>query len=353
MTVQVEQQVGIPVPVDYFQNPTLSNLLRHLRQPSEQDGDPTDFSSRLVPVKANNRSVNRNFLHRVTNRVLLGGPVWGRHILPYALGTWLQRRWVRLYLLQGPSFAQERQAFRQCLTDAALTDPRDNLLTLNLIANTWVSWRIRALQLPTNFAAWVNLNGTDLLTAAIRKGNGLIIVFTHQKFVIKLTRYFLQQHGLTEVPVISALNSGFHSPSREIRRTQSAHHGLKLLRGGGAILIAGDGRGVSKPVPIPFHGRQLPVLSGFVELARLSQAAVVAAFLTMAADGSMRIEFVSLPSPVSTAETDEVLVHYIELVKERWPKLLPTMNWGRLAYLASLPVNNQGDNCAGDDLTPF
>jgi lauroyl/myristoyl acyltransferase len=123
----------------------------------------------------------------------------------------------------------------------------------------------------------------------------------------------------------------------QARRTLNARAGLELLRRNGVLFIAAEGGAAENQLTLPFYGRMLPLPYGPAELAMHSRSPVVALFSGMSIDGRITLELVPLVAPNYELESDEMVRSYAAMLTERWPKLLPTMHWGRLNYILSLP----------------
>jgi hypothetical protein len=185
--------------------------------------------------------------------VLHHGPAYRGHALPYAFGTHLQRVWLSQRVVQERVFAEHSRLFWRCLGDAGLEDPKREHLTRNLMVNTWTHWRRRSLVSPPNFSRWVATSGTDHLKTASRQQNGLILVFVHQVISVTLARIPLRDCGICEELVVTGGWPDFATKTALIRRTMSAQAGIEVLRRGGAVLIAGDGRSSTNPMSVPFY----------------------------------------------------------------------------------------------------
>ncbi len=340
MTLTVEQKLKGSIPTPYYRLPTIRHMTQIMN--GESPVIPAFDGANLIgprqPLDRERYHPNGSFPSRLANAFWGRGPFYRGLGLPYPIGVYLQHSLLCQSMIQTKFFHQQSMLFQQCLVDAGLSRPHNDQLTLHLMANNWKAWRTQALSSPSAFAHWVTWQGADQLETMVKKGNGLIIVFTHQIFAVKFTQRLLLNHNIKDVPVISGKGDNPYGLSREAQRTQSARSAFELLQHGGAVLVAGDGLGATNAIPVAFYGRQLLIPRGFAELALLSQASVCATFLSMSTNGRITVEFVPLPTPTSPKEADDVLFRYIDLLVERWPKLLPTMVWGRVKYLTSLPT---------------
>ena len=343
MTLMAEERLGRSVPPEYFQNPTLADLTSLLNgAPAGEAAAETPSGATGTAVQSKKAPAEGNRLRtRIYAAAILRGPVYRKAMLPYALGVRLQRAWLRQPLVQNRIFREQCDLFRACQREAGLLDPHGDRLTRHLMATTWHIWRTQALQTPRNFSRWVTLKGAELVQAAVNRGNGLIIVFTHQKLSTPLTRRLIHTSGCNETCTVTGRPKQGVEASKEANRASNTYQALAMLRRGGGVFVAGEGRGSANPAIQPFYGRQLPLPRGFAELALHSQSSIVAVFSDISIEGGVTLEFVALPTPASTAEVESLLHQYAEMLVERWPRLLPTTLWDRLKYIQRLPVTTQ------------
>ena len=335
--LRIEERFGVTVPTVFFHNPTVAHLARLISP--EANIRPVKIDFRTQPSSKPILKSNP-WQFRLRNLLVQTGPIIrGRSLLPYGIGVRLQRTWIQQCIIHNMVFREQSLIFRRCLTDAGMVDVQDRYLMINLMANTWVSWRAQVLlQSPSACTRWIALKGAEQLQDSVNRGNGLIIVFVHQKFSTAVTKRLLLNHGIAETYAVTGAKIGSEISSQEVRRAQSAHHAIDLLRRGGGVFIAGEGRESTKPVQIPFYGRQLPIPRGFAELALHSKATIAAVFSDMSIDGRITLEFTLLPTPTTQIEAEDLVRHYGMMLVERWPKLLPTTVWGRQQYIQSLPA---------------
>lgn len=335
MLLQVEKYAKTSVPYDFFRNPTLTNLAEQLSRPS-------DTPPHAIPQPNINRPRNGYLWPRITNRLLVEGPIWkGQPVLPYTLGTRLQCILMRHFLAGSRVLKAEVKLFTTFRETAGISDPKNELLLLSLMSNIWRTWRTQSLQSPANFNRYVKLTGIEHLQKALEKKNGLLIVFAHQTTPsVKLAHYWLETQGFSgSYTLVGTL--GQNGPEMRpviIERTRKAHD---CLQRDGIVFIAGDGRTGEGGINIPFYGRLLPLRYGFSRLALENQTPITALFSYMTMSGQITLEFFPLSTPTNNAEADELLHNYARLLTACWPKLLPTMSWGRLMSLATLPKTEE------------
>lgn len=316
MLLIIEERFGVTVPTEFFHDPTVAHLARLISP--ETNIRPVQIDVRTQPSsKLIFKSNPCQF--RLRNLLVKTGPIIrGRSLMSYGLGVRVQRAWLQQRVIQNRVFGEQSLIFRRCLTDAGMVDVQDRYLMINLMANTWVSWREQALlQSPSACTRWITLTGAEQLKDSLKHGNGLIIVFVHQKFSTVVTKRLLLNNGIAETHVVTGVKPSSEISSKEVRRTQSAYHALDLLRRGGGVFIAGEGRGSTNPVLIPFHGRQLPIPHGFAELALHSKATIAAVFSDMSIDGRITLEFTLLPTPTTQIEAEDLVRHYGMMLVER------------------------------------
>ena len=344
----LSQRFGYTIPTRYYTMPTIRYLAQGLTTatadlPATMPTEAAPHAPQRVDRKQPQVLPYREGLYpptRLGKAFVQRGPTYAGLKLPYALGTALQRTLVQQHLIRQHFFPKQCELLGQALWDVGLA-PQAEAITVNLMANSWKGWRGQALQAPPTFARWVAIKGNEHLMAGLARGNGLIVVFTHQALITNLTRHVLAAHDIQQVPVIAASRPGADDVSMAVRGFRHGQEGLALLRRGQAILIAGEGREGTDPVRISLYGRRLPLPRGFAVLAQISQAAVVAAFSSMNTTGHITLEFVPLPTPDPTAAVEDWVEQYGAQLTARWPRLLSMTGWPRLAYLATLPVQQK------------
>lgn len=349
MVLQVETNHRLSIPNAFFRRPTISNLISlsaGTAIPFGSSAIATETSAGVTSKESNGAEIPRAGVHferesrpnSLIGKILLRGPVLRRAAMPYDAGVILQYAMMRLHVLRTRVFARQIALFDECLHDAGLSDPQDEALILNLIANTWTAWRKRVLRNSTTFARTVSVTGDDHIQTSLDRQQGLLVVFAHQQIVTTLVQQHLLHYGIQHAPVLAGQQHPDASSSQKtVHRTLNLRDALTRLRQGGSVLIAGDGRSAGSPLVIPFKGRQLPLPTGFAALAQTSQAAVVTASVYMVGHGQISLEYRPLPTPAATGDTGAMVQAYTDFLNRRWSQLLPAMSWPRLMYLTTLP----------------
>jgi amino acid adenylation domain-containing protein len=349
MSTLVSERFGYTIPNRYYTMPTIRHLAQGVTEATTDllATTPTEPAAAPTPQRIDRKQTQvlpySEGLYPPTRwgkALIQRGPTYAGLKLPYAFGTALQRTIVQQPLIRQHFFSKQCELLGQALREVGLA-PQAEAITLNLMANSWKGWRGQALQAPPTFARWVVIKGNEHLKAGLARGNGLIVVFSHQALITHLTRRVLAAHDIQQVPVIAANRPGADGASMAVYGFQHGQEGLALLRHGQAILIAGEGREGTDPVIISLYGRQLPLPRGFAVLAQISQAAVVAAFGSMNTTGHITLEFVPLPTPGPTTAVEDWVEQYGTQLTARWPQLLSMTGWPRLAYLTTLPVQQE------------
>lgn len=349
MSTLLSQRFDYTIPTRYYTMPTIRHLAQGLTEatadlPATMPTEPAAaYTPQRVELKQPRVLPYSEGLYPPTRwgkAFIQRGPTYAGLKLPYALGITLQRTIVQQTLIRQHFFPKQCELLGQALREAGLASQAE-AITLNLMANSWKVWRGQALQVAPTFARWVAIKGDEHLKAGLARGNGLIVVFTHQALIAHLTRRVLAAHDIQPVPVIAATRPGTDGASMAVRGFRQGQEGLELLRRGQAILIAGEGREGTDPVSISLYGRRLPLPRGFAILAQISQAAVVAAFGSMNTTGHITLEFAPLPTPGPTDAVEDWVEQYGAQLTVRWPRLLSMTGWPRLAYLATLPVQQK------------
>jgi lauroyl/myristoyl acyltransferase len=136
-----------------------------------------------------------------------------------------------------------------------------------------------------------------------------------------------------------------------VARTQQLLHAFDVLSKGQMVLIAGDGRqGFSHPAAVSFHGRTVPFMSGFSELARKSGASVVPVMTALTPEGVPLIAFdPPLPgdrsSPGSEQQEQCLLQQYADQLARHWaefPWSIPPFYMRLFTECPKAPTDNPG-----------
>jgi amino acid adenylation domain-containing protein len=341
MMLSVEERLGQVVPPAFFQRPTLDNLARLLTAPAAPALAAESASGEATADEADDLGAPRHGLgQRIGNAVNRRGPWVAGIALPYAVGVGFQRAWVRTPALRTGFQRHGTALFERARREAGLDDPRHELLTTSLMANTWEKWRVRALAGPARFREWVQVQGSEHLDQALARGHGLVLVFLHQACATGLARTMLRAQGRAgtfTLGNIAGRAGGSAMVPTIMQRMRRAHADLAR---GGIVFVSGDGRMGDGGPCVPFYGHALTLRRGFAELALSTKAAVVPLFGYMTAAGRATIEFCALPTPTTGADVDNLLLAYAALLRERWPRILPTSRWGWLGYLLDLPPSS-------------
>ncbi len=319
MLLEIEEQFGVKVDPEFFQSPTVANLVRLLSP--EQAAPPTpSATSHKTPV------ASRTPRHR---RLIERGPLFRGHALPYGLGVRLQRAWLATPGVRHRLFRREIELLNRW-GDLVGEQHPEAAIRQSLLANTWASWRNQVLSVPLGTSPWVAVQGDPTLWAPRRDGRGII---------------FLVLHSELSVLFVRSLTAGGHQPlfirgwtgdmeTRTQDRSVQVYRAYQSLRRGETVIIAGDGGKGKQGITVPFFGGQRLFRQGAAELAVQTGSLLVPVFCTLATTGQVTIE-VSAPlsagSGSSQAQIKTLTRAYADLLVERWPRVYSYMAWGNLA----------------------
>ncbi|MBK7950275.1 MAG: AMP-binding protein [Deltaproteobacteria bacterium] len=294
--------------------------------------------------------------HRIRNPLRTGGPVLLGRPLPHARGVrghaLLARALVRLRLYRKALRPVERWHARLAHaspSDSASASGHDELrvealgpkdahehtleraLVRSVLANTWVDWRLRALEPADELERDVVLEGAAHLEAVVDHGRGIVFIVTHVHWNALLGRLpALRKREAIVVRQPKGLPFGAGGDAIVTERALQLQAAARCLRGGGIVLIAGDEGHGRAAVERPFHGTIRRFRPGAATLAEATGAALVPVFSRLADDG--RIVFRFEAPLVSTAGTAEARIldrtgRYADLFVAAWPSIYDSVTW--------------------------
>jgi lauroyl/myristoyl acyltransferase len=211
-----------------------------------------------------------------------------------------------------------------------------DIILRSLMANTWLAWRLRALQSPDTFADWVTVGEGEVLDALTRERNrGVVLVVAHTPFNHLLQGLpLLREREFTTirqpVPRTPAEKADGNHPSLVLQRTLQVQRAMAVLQRRGVVQVAGDGGKGAAGVDVSFHGRQRRFRTGAAELAEATNSVLVPVFTFMNVDGSIRLDFREplQSNESSTRKRSLDLTHqFASALAGEWPKLYASVRW--------------------------
>jgi acyl carrier protein len=285
-----------------------------------------------IPSSASVSWKIKNILHK-TKSFIVGKSTWLAPVSPsYEMFLRFQKFWISLPPVQFHFLLRKKiLVFKQWVLLTGQIDHASDLMTRNLMANTWFAIREFFMAQPKTFERWVKLSGMDHLQQAAAQKRGVILVIPHTRAFFPSMRDRIAAGMFTESIY---LGSDFLPPKgveRMILITQLLQECRDVLARGGAVWVAGDGMtGTMKISPMRF-GRHFPFRAGAAELAVQTGAPLVPVFPSLYADGHIEVEFLEplTPRPKQSKETsvDDLLRDYAEIYMDRWPRMLPSMTF--------------------------
>ncbi len=276
------------------------------------------------------QSLPMRALARLTGR----GPILGKAKLPYGLGVALHRQWLRLPLVRKRILKQPMETFGAWQARVGLDDPQGQLLLQFLMNNSWSDWRKAHLYHPATRAQWLRESGLDTVTDIAQQGRGAVFVFCHMGTPSSVIRRLLHQRTFAEVAFLPVLAMNGGQAMALAARAAVLQAGGATLQRGGAVFIAGDGI-TGSGFTRPFFGLHVTFMAGPAHLATEYDAPLIPVFAHTTTDGRVVVEYM----PPLRAEkqgtleerVDDLNRRYVEVLTARWPTVLLSMRWSRLA----------------------
>jgi acyl-CoA synthetase (AMP-forming)/AMP-acid ligase II/acyl carrier protein len=320
----VEEQLKVDVGPEFFQDPTVTNLLRLLGpQGTEPVTEPPQRRGPTPRVHTHSDKIHRR-------RWLNGmAPIVSKYVLPYALGVRLQRAWLALPGVEQMLFG-EKIALLHRWGERIGTPPDAKVIRKNLLANSWKGWRNHALTAPLGASPWVTIQGEAALWQPRRSGPGVIFLVLHSP----LSAIFIRGCAASGLQTLTVRGATHDMEMREQDRSLQLYHAHQILQRGGTVIIGGDGGKGKQGVIVPFFGGWRLFRQGGAELAVQTGAPLVPVFCTITTTGRVDIE-VCPPLTAGGSSTQEQIDAltgaYAELVVARWPQIYHSLAWGNLA----------------------
>jgi len=276
------------------------------------------------------RVLRRAVKQAIRHPLRAGGPVvWG-HPLPRASGDRLHAQVARGLFASG----LVRDALRPVEAWHArlgLESPCEAACLRSIRANTWLDWRLRALEREADFARGVVIEGMAALDGVADQGRGLVFIVTHVGWNALLRRIpALEKRDfrLIRQPKDGPFGSG--PDAIATGRAEQLRSAIRLLERGGVVLIAGDEGHGQAAVERAFFGGLRRFRPGAAALAEATGAALVPVFSWLRDDGVVVFRFEPpLDSEAETADarTLERTARYAERYTAWWPRIFDSVSW--------------------------
>ncbi|MCB2216853.1 AMP-binding protein [Desulfofustis glycolicus] len=339
---EVEQVLGHQLPSEFLHVRTIRGLLNLVTEKPVEQGPC--YADEKTTVRATPQSKRKKPLLKGVRRMVKTGPVWGKRVLPFPVGTVLQRVLVSQLWLHRSLFSGQLNMVLKWQEEIGVHQKKQ-ALKRSLVANLWSPWRSRALMTEPAFRRWVTIagEGKNLLDSPDRSG-GVLLVVSHAGWMIPPFHQYLERRGIKTASVVNdqAIDGEVDDfPVRQmISRTEQLQRAERVLQQNGAVFIAGDGLQGRRSVDIPFFGRWRPFQTGPAWLAVTSSAHFVPVFVRYDEIRNVQIEIAKplTAPPGSEQEQVEALSRaYGRLYVERWRQNYTSIRWHHLKFNYELP----------------
>jgi len=273
-------------------------------------------------------------------------------VVPYSSGAYLLQ-----WLANHPGWFPRRvELIEKAYRTLPINAHCDKIVTHSLAANILRFYRLAALARCSDrqLERWLEIDGLDILEQALGQGRGVIVLNSHTSLAHLLT-FVLHRSGHSDLHTVGDDSMKLNLLGIEAKAEQPATAGTKqsaflqqlqvaklILRNGGLVQIAGDGSYGTSGIDAELFGRKRFFRKGFAELAALTRAEVVPALVTMRPDGVVKVRF-ETPFPrsphkqASRVLVEDLMRHYIELIRRIWREHLGDLKWRQLERFLALP----------------
>lgn len=352
----VERRLAVKLPQEFFNKSTIEELAKLL-----SIGKQSQFSNEVMAHQAGLSSENATDSSKIhkknkplklynpiktSRRILRTGPILGNHALPFSAGVRLHRVMTRRTWLMKRMYAKNLVWLSKWQKELGDLNETEALL-IHLMANTWTRWRAVALAQSGMFDRGVWMSGDDksFLTSSDNK-HGTVLLVPHTGWIMSALEHFVQLSGrLTACVFIDlSIDSSGGSTTWEAQQVKSRSSQLwraqQVLKKGGVVMIAGDGRQGNQSVDIFMHGRRRPFQTGGAWLAVMNNAQYVPVFARYTTEGVLEIELSPPLVPEQSSCEDQIIEltrKYGLLYAKRWSEFYPSVDWVHLDYNFNLP----------------
>jgi amino acid adenylation domain-containing protein len=345
MSLAVEEEMGRPLPADFFDAPTVARLALAMAGEARSVASSTSLGAAGRAGTDRAQEGEATIAGRL-RRALAKGPVWRGRCLPYGPGLILQKAliaqpWVRRH------FADNLSLVRQWARELAVGSDPGELAAVSLMANVWPVWRAQALNDPRAIGRWLVVDDPGLyLQDATASPAGMVLAVPHAGRLGNIALAMCGRRGRETAAVVNDPALGKMEPTEEWRRRQSRARtemvlaARRVLERGGVVLVAADGYHGEQAVEVPFFGRRRPFQIGAAELAVTTGAAFVPVYARIDIDGRVRIDVCrALTAEGDTPQSRVVglTLRYARDYVARWPEMFASMNWNHLERNLQFP----------------
>jgi acyl-CoA synthetase (AMP-forming)/AMP-acid ligase II/acyl carrier protein/lauroyl/myristoyl acyltransferase len=391
LTLQIEEQFGMAVPSEFFQQPTVSALVRLMRESLPKP------SERHVPAGDIVESVNTDLQQPTGDQTVALAKTPGRlpstpaqrvpdTVLyrvrrsienvalrrPYAEGMrwlagWAGQRWVQKIF-----YRSEIRLMRQFLQSLGRQEEPDKVLMQQSIVGHWLGVQLRRLlekATPDEFSqalhaatrpffrdldrmfcqeppSFFTVSGLEYLQDLKQQGRGVILLGYHDAI------------GFLAFPTLSRLDPSIYvlgrkiylrtfemqhpGASQEAFRTQRpavrAYHAVqahRILAQGGTVFMASDVEEPDSGIPVTIGDRGWTLPAGAAHLAIATGAAILPIASSFLSDWIVRLTL-HPPLPMGesslseTARAEWIIHRYAAFLEETWRQAPEATGWGTI-----------------------
>ena len=295
LLTEIDLQYGLRVPDSFFVKPSIDALAEYLvtsqlsKSPDYKDAPANSPEILAMPYHARGNSPRLRHYMRY-------GPRGALKNIGYGQGTFIQRQLMRIPKVRD-TFSSELSLVDEWHTMLRPSQDLDSCRKQSLIANTWMDWRASTLSSDRSYRTWTDFRLPDDFKEGRSLDRGVVVVVPHvsklhwplYRFVWQcLSKRLAVIRDDTDASYLSD-RSGLEGLSSRARQTWEAS---RVLREGGALIIAGDGQSGNVCLDIPYGSKSASFQCGAAELALKTGAYFLPVFPKIQGDGKILFQFV-------------------------------------------------------------
>jgi acyl-CoA synthetase (AMP-forming)/AMP-acid ligase II/acyl carrier protein len=352
LLLEIERQFGREISAaDFFQRPTIENVVEILRH-SEQADINLHTETRALPL------IRQPLGKKIKSLILFRyGLKWVRLKIAEIIPAWAyEQKWAK-HILNAKRIRLMKQFYKSINVPL---QGESEFIQCGLTCHVPYSMRKKTNQ--QLFSRWLAKWSLHLdlatLESACQSGKGVIMVCWHSH---RWINGLVQKNILERVkPVDYILIGSLHRflqkhvkflPAEEKRRVRSMKlldllmKGERILKRGGVVSILPDGYGgMSRGISLRFHGGIRSFRAGFAELTIETGAAVIPISLSM--DISQRLLIISSLKPLEAGRSEmpreerveELVKQYVAFLSQEWSRSPALVSTGRMHKHINLPL---------------
>ncbi len=276
-------------------------------------------------------------------------------LIPFQLSMKILSWLCEMKLIQVLFFQQKIKLIKRLL--ASIRNPLHEkaVVHLSLLSNFFRIWLLTGLDrlAPNQFDQIVEIKGMSLLHRSNNKGKGLIIAVSHQPFS-RIVLFIINRLNFDNIFILGT--KPFATTSHKYKKSRrkkvkhyyqniytAMHEAISVLKRGGVVIIAPDGYLGSSGVSLPFLGRRRDFQAGFAEIALITGADIVPAFVSIKQNGHFDVEFIDMPDVIDDDMKHQekviyLIKQYASLLEARWNEKPENISWQQIKRFFYLPL---------------